>query len=200
MADTAEDKVLNIYTESNPNPNSLKFVVNKILVPDGKSFDYPDRESAAEAPLAQALFDQFNYITRVFFSSNFVTVTKTEEQDWFEIIPEVKEYILNYLQEGKQVITENAVQTKEEEATEQAKEESQDDADIRQILEEYIQPAVEQDGGNISFHSYEDGVVKVILQGSCSGCPSSTMTLKAGIENLLKRMKPEVKGVEAIEE
>lgn len=188
----ASPKNVHIYLESNPNPNSLKFVVNEMLVPETMSFDFPDLESAAISPLAKELF-QFSFVDRVFFASNFVTITKKEDVEWLEIQGTLKDFIKQYLEAGKFIIelNENEVASAEEE-TEAIKK-------IKTILEEYIRPAVEQDGGAITYHSFIDGVVKVKLQGSCSGCPSSMITLKAGIENLFTRMMPgEVKSVEAL--
>lgn len=184
------DKAVNLYLESNPNPNSLKFVANYMLLADGVSHDFPNKAAAKEAPLAEELFG-YDFVDRVFYMSNFVTVTKKDDVDWLEIRDQLKGHIQKYLESGKPII--NAVDTEElfdENDSETVKK-------IKGILDEYIKPAVEQDGGAIAFHSYTDGVVKVLLQGSCSGCPSSTITLKAGIENLLKRMLPEIKGVEA---
>src|SRR5690606_4356115 len=184
-------KSVHIYLESNPNPNSLKFVVNDMLVPEGFSFDFPDKESAEGAPLAQELFD-YPFVDRVFFMSNFVTVTKKEDVEWIEIQSILKEHIKNYLEAGKYVI-----EMYEPEAP-AAEEDTETVQKIKTILEEYIRPAVEQDGGAITYHSYDNGVVRVRLQGSCSGCPSSMITLKAGIENLFQRLMPEeVKAVEA---
>src|SRR5688572_2390813 len=185
-------KNVHIYLESNPNPNSLKFVLNEMLVPEGLSFDFPDLESASLSPLAQELF-AYPFVTRVFFMSNFVTVTKKEDIDWMEIQNTLKEHIRKYLEAGKFIIEMN----QHEEAP--AEEETETTKKIKAILEEYIRPAVEQDGGAITYHSFQDGVVKVRLQGSCSGCPSSMVTLKAGIENLFTKMMPgEVKSVEAL--
>jgi NFU1 iron-sulfur cluster scaffold homolog, mitochondrial len=188
----AVPKNVHIYLESNPNPNSLKFVVNEMLIPESLSFDFPDVESTAISPLAKELFS-FPFVDRVFFAGNFVTVTKKTDVEWLEIQSTLKDYLKKYLEAGKLVID---VQDEEplpvEEETEAIKK-------IKTILDEYIRPAVEQDGGAITYHSFTDGVVKVKLQGSCSGCPSSTITLKAGIENLFTRMMPgEVKSVEAL--
>ena len=185
-------RYVTLYLESNPNPNSLKFVANFMLVPEGESFDYPSVESAENSPMAQMLFG-FDFVDRVFIMSNFVTVTKKESVEWAEIQAELKEAIYKYMQENNFAVKPEAAPTNQqasENDTETVKK-------IKGILDEYIRPAVESDGGAIQFHSFEDGVVKVLLQGSCSGCPSSTITLKAGIENLLKRMLPEVQSVEA---
>jgi Fe-S cluster biogenesis protein NfuA len=190
--ETMENQVISVYTESNPNPNSLKFVVNFMLMPEGVSRDYPDLESTSEAPLAARLFE-LAYVKRVFYMSNFITVTKDDATDWSEVKNEVQQIIKSFLEEDKQILTEKEV--KEDHHVSES--DTDLEAKIKGILDEYIRPAVEMDGGAISFHSFEEGKVKVLLQGSCSGCPSSTLTLKSGIENLLKRMVPEVQEVEA---
>ena len=183
---------IHIYLESNPNPNSLKFVVNEMLIPEGLSFDFPDVQSTDNAPLAKELFS-YPFVDRVFYMSNFITVTKKESVEWLEVQNILKEHIRKFLESGRFIIE------VEEQENIPAEEESEAVKKIRTILEEYIRPAVEQDGGAITFHSFRDGVVKVRLQGSCSGCPSSMVTLKAGIENLFKRMMPdEVHSVEAL--
>jgi Fe-S cluster biogenesis protein NfuA len=185
-------KNVHIYLESNPNPNSLKFVVNEMLIPDGMSFDFPDAESAENAPLAKELFT-YPFVDRVFYMSNFITVTKTNDVEWLEIQQVLKQHIKTFLESGKFIIE---ISEPEEASTEG---ETETVKKIKTILEEYIRPAVEQDGGAITFHSFKDRIVKVRLQGSCSGCPSSMVTLKAGIENLFQRMMPEeVSAVEAI--
>jgi len=187
---TAAPKNIHIYLESNPNPNSLKFVVNEMLIPDGMSFDFENPEKAADAPLAQELF-MYPFVDRVFYASNFVTVTKKPDVEWLEIQNVLKDHIRKFLESGKLILDSKQSIVEECEETETVKK-------IKSILDEYIRPAVEQDGGAISFHSFTDGMLRVVLQGSCSGCPSSTITLKSGIENLFKRMMPEVKEVEAI--
>jgi len=188
----AAPKNIHIYLESNPNPNSLKFVVNEMLVPEGMSFDFPDAEGTDIAPLAKELFE-YPFVDRVFYMSNFVTVTKKEGVDWIEIQNTIKEHIKKFLESGKYIIEVN------EPEVEAAGEETETIRKIKAILEEYIRPAVEQDGGAITYHSFNEGIVRVKLQGSCSGCPSSMVTLKAGIENLFKRMMPdEVQAVEAL--
>lgn len=186
-------KYVTIYTEANPNPNSMKFVANYLLVPENASFDFPDADAAHHAPLASELF-KFDFVRRVFYMNNFVTVTKDEAADWTAIIPQVRDFIKEYLEADKPVLlagsSENPSAVYNEDDPEVVKK-------IKHLLDEYVRPAVESDGGAINFHSYDDGVVKLLLQGSCSGCPSSTLTLKSGIENLFKRMLPEVKEVVA---
>jgi Fe-S cluster biogenesis protein NfuA len=188
---TTTPKNIRIYLESNPNPNSLKFVISEILIPEGMSFDFPDPSTTTEAPLAQELF-MYPFVERVFYMSNFITVTKKQDVEWLEIQNTIKDHIKNFLESGRLILEKKAPVTEEAEDDEIIKK-------IKSILDEYIRPAVEQDGGAISFYSFENGVVKVLLQGSCSGCPSSTITLKSGIENLFLRMMPDqIKSVEAI--
>ena len=187
--------VISIYTEMTPNPETMKFVANKLLYP-GKSIDFPDVETAKPSPLAIELFG-FPFIKSVFIASNFVTLTKTSETDWADVIPSIRLFLKEYLEEGKPVINEeDVVITRSEGNTIDA-----DDDDvvkrIKELLENYVKPAVEMDGGAIQFRSYNEGVVNLMLQGSCSGCPSSMITLKAGIEGMMKRMIPEVKEVVA---
>jgi len=185
-------KNIHLYLESNPNPNSMKFVVNEVLVPEGMNFDFPSIETTGTSPLAKELF-AYPFVDRVFYASNFVTVTKKEDVEWLEVQNTIKNHIKEYLESGRFIIDIPKTETAStEEETEAVKK-------IKTILEEYIRPAVEQDGGAITYHSFKDGVVKVQLQGSCSGCPSSMITLKAGIENLFTRMMPgEVLSVEAL--
>ena len=188
----ATPKNIHIYLESNPNPNSLKFVVNEMLVPEGLSYDFPNAASAANAPLAQELFE-YPFVDRVFYASNFITVTKKDDVEWIEIQNTIKTHIQKFLEMGKYIIdVQDEFDAPAEDETETVKK-------IKTILDEYIRPAVEQDGGAITYHSFNNGIVKVKLQGSCSGCPSSMVTLKAGIENLFQRMMPgEVNAVEAL--
>lgn len=186
--------IVSIYTEMTPNPETMKFVANKLLYP-GKSIDFPDEASAAPSPLAKELF-AFPFIRAVFIASNFVTLTKTPDTQWEEVIPTVREFLKQYLEEGKVVINEDQVVVKADTNTVNA-----DDTDvvkrIKELLENYVKPAVEMDGGAISYKGFDNGTVKLMLQGSCSGCPSSMITLKAGIEGMMKRMIPEVKEVVA---
>lgn len=189
--------VVSIYTEMTPNPETMKFVANKLLYP-GKSVDFPDEESASASPLAMQLF-AFPFIKSVFIASNFVTLTKTDEtEDWQDVIPSVKQFLKEYLEEGNIIINEEELALLKKESSNEI---HVDDGDvvkrIKELLENYVKPAVEMDGGAIQYISYENGVVNLKMHGSCSGCPSSMITLKAGIEGMMKRMIPEVKEVVA---
>lgn len=189
--------VISIYTEMTPNPETMKFVANKLLYP-GKSIDFPDETTAGPSPLAKELFS-FPFIKSVFIASNFVTLTKTAEtEDWQDVIPTIKQFLKEYLEAGGPIVNEEEVATIKKEATNTV---DADDDDvvkrIKELLDNYVRPAVEMDGGAIQFKSYDAGVVNLMLQGSCSGCPSSMITLKAGIEGMMKRMIPEVKEVVA---
>lgn len=186
--------VVSIYTEMTPNPETMKFVANKLLYP-GKSIDFPDEASAGPSPLAKELFG-FPFLRAVFIASNFVTLTKTPDTAWNEVIPTIREFLKGYLEEGKPVINEDEIPARK--AVDNSAP-NEDDSDvvkrIKELLENYVKPAVEMDGGAIAFRSYNDGVVNLMMQGSCSGCPSSMITLKSGIEGMMKRMIPEVKEV-----
>ncbi|MCT1532155.1 NifU family protein [Sphingobacterium daejeonense] len=178
---------INVYTESTPNPATMKFLVNKLLI--NGSLDYPDREKAQESAFAKELF-KFNFVNGVFFASNFVTITKTDDAEWSDIEALLKEFVKGAV--------ESELAVKPIEHSEDVVFEGSDvEVKIQQVLHDYVRPAVEQDGGAIAYKSFEDGKVTVELRGSCSGCPSSTITLKAGIEGLLKRMVPEVEEVVA---
>ena len=192
---------VSIYAEASPNPESMKFVLNQQLLVDGVSVDYPSLEAAANSPVAQELFG-FDYVGRVFIAQNFVTVTKTHpDLAWTQIIPELRQFLKSYVEAGGPLFTVDPAA--EQKAAQQAQagdpsaHEGQTAQKIIDLLDNYVRPVVEQDGGNITFKSYHEGVVTVNLQGSCSGCPSATVTLKSGIENLLKRMVPEVQSVVA---
>jgi NFU1 iron-sulfur cluster scaffold homolog, mitochondrial len=188
--------MISIYTEMTPNPETMKFVANKLLYP-GKSIDFPDIESAKPSPLAVELFG-FPFIRAVFIASNFITLSKTPDTEWQDVIPTIREFLKEYLEEGKAVINEEEIVIVKSEGSNVV---NADDDDIvkriKELLENYVKPAVEMDGGAIQFKSYEAGKVNLMLQGSCSGCPSSMITLKAGIEGMMKRMIPEVNEVVA---
>ena len=188
--------IISIYTEMTPNPETMKFVANKLLYP-GKSIDFPDEASAKPSPLAIELFS-FPFIRGVFIMANFITLTKTSETDWNNIIPTVKAFLKEYLEDSRPVINEDEVVITKATGSNEV---NADDTDvvkrIKELLENYVKPAVEMDGGAIQFKDYDNGTVTLMLQGSCSGCPSSMITLKAGIEGMMKRMIPEVKEVVA---
>jgi len=185
---------ISIYTESTPNPDTLKFVTNKILLQRG-NVDYKNKEAAANSPLALALFNNFSFVSGVFISSNYLTITKNTGSDWMELMLEMKEFIKNYLQSGEEIITK--IEDSEPVLDNIKEEDKEIVSKIMELLDTYVKPAVEMDGGHIAFKGYDDGIVKVSMQGSCSGCPSSTVTLKSGIEGMLKRMVPQVKEVVA---
>jgi Fe-S cluster biogenesis protein NfuA len=187
--------VISIYTEMTPNPETMKFVANKLLYP-GKSIDFPDVDTARPSPLAIELFG-FPFIKSVFIASNFVTLTKTAETDWNDVIPSIRHFLKEYLEEGKPVINEEDIQVIKNDGNAIGADDDDVVKRIKELLENYVKPAVEMDGGAIQFRSYNEGVVNLMLQGSCSGCPSSMITLKAGIEGMMKRMIPEVKEVVA---
>ncbi len=188
--------IISIYTEMTPNPETMKFVANKLLYP-GKSIDFPEASIPVPSPLASELFG-FPFIKAVFIASNFVTLTKTAETEWNDVIPSIREFLKQYLEEGKPIVNEEEVAAmKPESSNEVELNESDVVKRIKELLDNYVRPAVEMDGGAIQFRSYDDGIVNLMLQGSCSGCPSSMITLKAGIEGMMKRMIPEVKEVVA---
>ena len=202
----SENKIATtVYAESTPNPKVMKFVANRAII-QGDSVEYMNMDEAKNSPLAMKLF-HFPFVREVFIAKNFVSLTKYDAMEWEDVVMEVREFIREYLAKGSVVIQEiEEVQKKET-----SKESIETVAPINQqklgevetrivdILDEFVKPAVESDGGNIRFMSYEEGVVSVLLQGACSGCPSSTVTLKQGIENLLKKMLPTlVKEVVAI--
>lgn len=196
---TSIKRHINIYTEASPNPNSLKFVFNFLLTPEGKDFHFRTKAEAKDSPLASALFDQFEWIDQVFFLNNFITLTKSSEDNWYELIPEVKPFLTDWTASKKPIFvfsSEGEMQAALLASSPEGKTDIENQ--IIQLLDEYVRPAVEGDGGAITFNSFVDGVVNLELRGSCSGCPSSTVTLKQGIQNLLTRMVPEVKEVVAV--
>lgn len=178
---------INVYTESTPNPSTMKFLVNKLLI--NGSVDFPNKEKAQESPFAKELF-KFNFIDGVFFASNFVTITKTNEAEWNDIIDILKDFVKGAVESELKI----QINVQDEEVVFEG---TEIEKKIQQILHDYVRPAVEQDGGAIAFKAFDSGTVTVELRGACSGCPSSTITLKSGIEGLLKRMVPEVEEVVA---
>lgn len=197
--DTATKAPVLIYTEETPNPESLKFVTNRMLF--NGTADFKDEAAAKEwSPLAEYLY-KLPYVKGVYVSKNFVTVTKEFNYDWHEINLEIKDRIKNYVEEGNTIIADGYAEAIAKHLSDNT---VHDDAAsgeivvrIKSLIDDFVKPAVEMDGGNIEFLRFTEGTVFVLLQGSCSGCPSSTVTLKAGIEGMLTRMVPEVKAVEA---
>lgn len=188
-------RAVTVYAEMTPNPQAMKFVTDIFLCEN--PIEYSSPEKAEENPLAKKMFE-FPGIKNVFIVSNFITLTKEGNQDWYELIGAIRESIRNYFMNNeapvltsitapassgaKEIITSTEIETK-----------------IKNVLEEYVRPAVEQDGGAIDFKSFKDGKVTLLMRGSCSGCPSSSSTLKGGIENLFRSMVPEVTEVVAEE-
>ena len=199
--DSAKKVPVTVYAESTPNPAVIKFVANKPLA-DG-TFEFKNIDEAKEAPLAKALFG-FPFIKEVFISANYVSIMKYEVAEWQEISMQLREFITNYIAENKPVLNDAMLQkeTAHTDTDRGAETEHTDfDKEIIAILDEYVKPAVASDGGHIAFESFnpDTKTVKVILQGACSGCPSSTVTLKNGIESMLKEMlQGRVQVVEAI--
>ena len=202
----SENKIAStVYAESTPNPKVMKFVANRAII-QGDSVEFMNIDEAKNSPLAMKLF-HFPFVREVFIAKNFVSLTKYDAMEWDDVVMEVREFIREYLAKGGVVVheiqeaqeNENSKEPEETLAPIDQKELGEVETRIVDILDEFVKPAVESDGGNIRFMSYEEGVVSVLLQGACSGCPSSTVTLKQGIENLLKKMLPTlVKEVVAI--
>ncbi len=191
-----------VYSEMTPNPSTMKFVANKHLLLPGDSVEFKSlKEAKGYSPIAEALFN-FPFVAGVFITSNFVTVVKTDNVPWDFITMELREFVRNWLVEGKEVLLKMPNKETEELETSESKslkryKKSAFDSQINELLEKYVKPAVENDGGAIEFLGFEDGVVTVLLKGACAGCPSSTATLKGGVENLLKQHVPAVKEVVA---
>ena len=182
-----------IQTEQTPNPATLKFLPGRTVMESGTA-NFPERNAAARSPLAERLF-QLPEVGGVFLGSDFITVTKTEDSDWRQVKPAVLAAIMEHFTSGHPVI----VGPPEAPGAEAACEEDDEIvAQIKELLETRVRPAVAMDGGDITFEDFEDGIVYLHMQGACSGCPSSTATLKAGIENMLRHYIPEVSEVGAV--
>ena len=188
-----------VYAESTPNPATMKFVVNKKIT--DKTLSFENTDSSQGAPLVKELFN-FPFVKEVFMDENYISVSKNDTAQWEEVVMEIRGFIKSYLEEEKTILDPSFVSFGQDSNTTNPNQELNDtEQEIVKILEEYVKPAVASDGGNIIFDSYEDADkrVKVVLQGACSGCPSSTFTLKNGIENILKEMLPgKVELVEAV--
>lgn len=193
LADTSKKVPITIYAESTPNPSVLKFVANKSLV--SQSFEFKNIDDAKHAPLAQSLF-HFPFVKEVFFNENYISIAKYDMAEWQDITLELREFIRKYIEDGK-VMLKDEILNEVKKTTSSERELSEEttayegiEKEIVAILDQYIKPAVAGDGGNIAFKSYDENTkkVSVVLQGACSGCPSSTFTLKNGIETMLKDM------------
>ncbi|MCG8576976.1 MAG: NifU family protein [Flavobacteriales bacterium] len=187
-----EQKVpITLYAEMTPNPATMKFAANKMLLLDDDSVSFDSlQEAKGYSPIAEALFE-FPFVTNVFITANFITITKTDNIDWDFIVMELREFIREWLVNGKEVLVRMPMPKGMGESEEQSPllkkfEPSEYDQQIAALLDEYVRPAVENDGGAIDYVGFENGVVTVEMKGSCAGCPSSTATLKGGIEHLLK--------------
>lgn len=182
-----------IQTEQTPNPASLKFLPGRAVM-DAGTANFPSPETAARSPLAQRLFE-IDGVVGVFLGTDFVTVTKADAVDWYALKPSILGVVMEHFTAGRPVLVAEAAEAGSGVAE---GEESEIAAQIRELIDTRVRPAVAQDGGDIVFQGYEHGVVYLHMQGSCSGCPSSTMTLKAGIENMLRHYIPEVTEVRAV--
>ncbi len=191
-----------VYVEMTPNPNTMKFVANKYLLINGESVEFHSGADAKNySPLAEALF-QFPFVKTVFITANFITIAKNDSISWDFVTMELREFVKNWIVEGKDILIQMPVAKSKPADADESKPlkeyaPSEYDEAIRSLLDEYVRPAVEGDGGAIDFVGFEEGTVTVALRGACSGCPSSTATLKGGIENLLKQHLPDVKEVVA---
>jgi Fe-S cluster biogenesis protein NfuA len=189
-----------MYIEATPNPASMKFVTNKMLITEkGATAEYKTIGETQTAPIAAKLF-QFPFVKTVFISANYITITKIDAVEWDEITLELRVFLTDYLNAGNLIVTalpqqevavDNSFTETKMVSTQHAAPKDEVEAKIIEVLDQYIRPAVENDGGLITFKDLKEGVVTVQLRGACSGCPSSTMTLKAGIEALLKRLLPD---------
>lgn len=193
--ETATKSPVMLYTEHTPNPEAIKYVTNRLLYRG--IADFKDAELAQEwSPMANSLME-LPYVKSAYFNNNYVTITKELNYDWTEIMLKLKEFIKDYVEKGGEVVKEGFAefwdkQMAEANAAQFTGEDGEIAKKVKELIDTYVKPAVEMDGGNIEFKAFEKGRVFVTMQGSCSGCPSSTVTLKAGIEGMLKRMVPEV--------
>lgn len=180
-----------IQTETTPNPATLKFLPGCTVMEEGTA-NFTEAETAGRSPLATALF-AVDGVTGVFFGHDFITVTKGEDRDWDTLKPRVLGGIMEHFTQGRPVIAEAAAESEED-----AGDDTEIVTQIKELLETRVRPAVAQDGGDIIYHGFEEGIVYLQMQGACQGCPSSTATLKHGIENMLRYYVPEVKEVQAV--
>jgi Fe-S cluster biogenesis protein NfuA len=190
-----------VYSEITPNPSTMKFVANKYILPSGESANFTSQaQTKGYSPLAEELF-KFPFVDGVFLAANFVTVTKTDNVSWDFITMQLRDFIREWIANCKEILlkSQDPIMEDDESSIEVPKlEESQYDEKITALLDQYVRPAVENDGGAIDYVGYDQGKVIVKMKGSCAGCPSSTATLKGGIETLLKQHLPNVQEVVAL--
>lgn len=190
-----------LYSEITPNPSTMKFVANKYILPSGESANFTSQaQTKGYSPLAEELF-KFPFVDGVFLAANFVTVTKTDNVSWDFITMQLRDFIREWISNCKEILlkSQDSVMEEDESSIEVPNlEESEYDEKISTLLDQYVRPAVENDGGAIDYVGYDDGKVIVKMKGSCAGCPSSTATLKGGIETLLKQHLPNVQEVVAL--
>lgn len=195
-----------IYAEMTPNPAAMKFVANILVVTDGKAHEFNSVADTEHSPLAKVLFT-FPFITNIMIAHNFITLSIVPSVEWDDVVLEVREYLTNYIQAGQPVVNEDEIvatkpieEEKEEMISELPKPGEVRDIDkkIKHILKEYVSPAIESDGGAVSFESFKDGELIVKLSGACNGCPSSTQTLKHGIQNIFGQLLPQVTKVSSL--
>ncbi len=199
-------KIFSIYAEMTPNPMAMKFVADRMLLPEGAQLEFLKKEDATSSPVALKLFD-LPFVKGVYITTNFITILKNDKAQWDDIVFDVRDYIKEFMQNGGKVwIATNAPLQNAEGKSEpieipvavvnHARPANEVEEKIVEVLDSYVKPTVENDGGMILFHSFKNGIVTLQLKGSCNGCPSSTLTLKSSVEQLLKRMVPEVKEVQ----
>ncbi len=182
-----------IQTEQTPNPATLKFLPGRTVLPTGTA-NFPDAAAAERSPLARRLF-ALGEVAGVFLGADFITVTKAPEADWYALKPSILGAIMDAFTGGEAILTDAATATPDSTASE---DDDEIVGQIKELIDTRVRPAVAQDGGDIIFHGFDEGVVYLHMQGSCSGCPSSTATLRSGIENMLRHYIPEVQEVRAV--
>ncbi len=184
------DKIpVEVYAESTPNPQTMKFVFNQLVIEEGQSYEFNNPSEASQWPIVKEIF-KFEFVAGVFMSSNFIAITKNNNENWDSIVIDLRIFLKNYFESCKLLYSGEA-----DNGFKKSVNKDDIETKIKQILKEYVQPAVEQDGGAIQFSSFQDGILTVKLKGACHGCPSATLTLKSGIEQLFHRLFPEVKQV-----
>ncbi len=184
-----------IQTEETPNPATLKFLPGRLVLVAGATANFTTAATAARSPLAVKLFE-VEGVTGVFLGSDFITVTKSEDKEWYLLKPAILGVIMDHFTSGQPTLTDDDSAPASPHAAAEA--DSEVVVQIKELLDTRVRPAVAQDGGDITFEGYNDGVVYLHMQGSCAGCPSSTATLKMGIENMLKHYIPEIQEVRAV--